>query len=158
MSDGSLFLAKVAKICGARHIRCLKYLAASFTEGAKGLRGSELIEFRQILAGVITGTLPNVRALDEALEKMKQKFTNFVQEKYLKNLEKEKRSICWTYTKECLPFAHRATQRFESFHLKLKGRGMKQILKTWTLDDLIQHHEIVIDLYLNTTLEKVKKN
>eukprot|EP00924_Labyrinthula_sp_SR-Ha-C_P004027 snap_masked-scaffold_3-processed-gene-11.11-mRNA-1 protein AED:1.00 eAED:1.00 QI:0/0/0/0/1/1/2/0/576 len=157
MSDGSLVLAKVAKSCGARHIRCLKHLAASFNEGAKGLRGSELVEFRKSLAEVITGSFPNVRALDEALEKMKQKFRSSVQEKYLKNLEKEKRSICWTYTKECLTFAHRATQRVESFHAKLKGKGMKENLKSWTLDDLIKHHETVVDLYLNTTLEKIKK-
>eukprot|EP00924_Labyrinthula_sp_SR-Ha-C_P013802 snap_masked-scaffold_5-processed-gene-13.54-mRNA-1 protein AED:1.00 eAED:1.00 QI:0/0/0/0/1/1/2/0/553 len=157
MSDGSLALAKVAKSCGARHIRCLKHLAASFNEGAKGLRGSELIEFRQSLAEVITGSFPNVRALDEALEQMKQKFRSSVQEKYLKTLEKEKRSICWTYTKECLTFAHRATQRVESFHAKLKGKGMKKKLKSWTLDDLIKHHETVVDLYLNGTLQKIKR-
>eukprot|EP00924_Labyrinthula_sp_SR-Ha-C_P003612 augustus_masked-scaffold_3-processed-gene-0.3-mRNA-1 protein AED:1.00 eAED:1.00 QI:0/-1/0/0/-1/1/1/0/403 len=157
MSDGSLALAKVAKSCGTRYIRCLKHLAASFSEGVKGLRGSELIEFRKSLAEVITGSFTNVRALDEALEKMKQKFSNSVQKKYLKNLEKEKRSICWTYTKECLTFAHRATQRVESFHAKLKGKGMKKKLKIWTLDDLIKRHETVVDLYLNGTLQKIKK-
>eukprot|EP00924_Labyrinthula_sp_SR-Ha-C_P007432 snap_masked-scaffold_24-processed-gene-2.43-mRNA-1 protein AED:1.00 eAED:1.00 QI:0/-1/0/0/-1/1/1/0/99 len=86
-----------------------------------------------------------------------EKFTEPAQEKYLKSLEKDKESICWSHTKEFLTFPHRATQRVESLHSKLKGRGTKQNLRTWTIDDLIKHHEIVVDLYLNTTLEKIKK-
>eukprot|EP00924_Labyrinthula_sp_SR-Ha-C_P007827 snap_masked-scaffold_28-processed-gene-3.53-mRNA-1 protein AED:1.00 eAED:1.00 QI:0/-1/0/0/-1/1/1/0/74 len=47
MSDGSPAPAKVAKSCGAKHTRCLKHLAAIFAEAAKGLKSSDLVEFRK---------------------------------------------------------------------------------------------------------------
>eukprot|EP00924_Labyrinthula_sp_SR-Ha-C_P012188 snap_masked-scaffold_26-processed-gene-4.114-mRNA-1 protein AED:1.00 eAED:1.00 QI:0/-1/0/0/-1/1/1/0/86 len=56
MSDGSPALGKVAKSCGAMHSRCLKHFAAVFSEAAKGLKGLHLVEFREELAEIITGS------------------------------------------------------------------------------------------------------
>eukprot|EP00924_Labyrinthula_sp_SR-Ha-C_P008325 augustus_masked-scaffold_11-processed-gene-9.57-mRNA-1 protein AED:1.00 eAED:1.00 QI:0/0/0/0/1/1/3/0/386 len=97
MSDGSPALAKVAKSCGAKHICCLKHLAASFSEGAKGLTGSDLVVFRKELAEIITRSCPNLRALDNSIKEMVEKFTEPAQQKYLKVLEKDKKSICWIF-------------------------------------------------------------
>eukprot|EP00924_Labyrinthula_sp_SR-Ha-C_P005543 augustus_masked-scaffold_68-processed-gene-0.5-mRNA-1 protein AED:1.00 eAED:1.00 QI:0/0/0/0/1/1/4/0/425 len=75
MSDGSPALAKVVKSCGAKHIRCLKHFAATFSEAAKGLKGSDLVEFRKELAEIITGSFPNLRVLDNSFKEMMEKFT-----------------------------------------------------------------------------------
>eukprot|EP00924_Labyrinthula_sp_SR-Ha-C_P008684 snap_masked-scaffold_37-processed-gene-2.66-mRNA-1 protein AED:1.00 eAED:1.00 QI:0/-1/0/0/-1/1/1/0/244 len=100
MSDGSPALAKVAKSSRAKHIRCLKHLAATFSEAAKGLKCSNLVEFRKKLAETITDSFPNLRVLDNYFKEMTEKFTEPAQQKYLKFLEKDKKSICWSHTKE----------------------------------------------------------
>eukprot|EP00924_Labyrinthula_sp_SR-Ha-C_P009386 augustus_masked-scaffold_2-processed-gene-22.40-mRNA-1 protein AED:1.00 eAED:1.00 QI:0/0/0/0/1/1/2/0/538 len=83
MSDGSPALVKVVKSCGAKHIRCLKHFAATFSEAAKGLKGSNLVEFRKELAEIITGFFPNLRGLDNSFKEMMEKFTEPAQQKYL---------------------------------------------------------------------------
>eukprot|EP00924_Labyrinthula_sp_SR-Ha-C_P000468 snap_masked-scaffold_103-processed-gene-0.17-mRNA-1 protein AED:1.00 eAED:1.00 QI:0/0/0/0/1/1/2/0/122 len=96
-TDGSPALAKVANICGAKHIRCLKHLAATFSEAAKG---SDLVESREELAEIITDSFPNLRALDNSFKEIWEEFTEAAQQKYLKPLEKAKKSICRSQTKE----------------------------------------------------------
>eukprot|EP00924_Labyrinthula_sp_SR-Ha-C_P003655 snap_masked-scaffold_3-processed-gene-1.11-mRNA-1 protein AED:1.00 eAED:1.00 QI:0/-1/0/0/-1/1/1/0/87 len=86
MPDGSPALAKVAKRCGTKNISCLKNLEAYFSEGDKGLKVSDLVEFRKQLIEIITGSFPNLRALDNSFKEMTEKFTEPAQQKYLKSL------------------------------------------------------------------------
>eukprot|EP00924_Labyrinthula_sp_SR-Ha-C_P000165 snap_masked-scaffold_39-processed-gene-2.25-mRNA-1 protein AED:1.00 eAED:1.00 QI:0/0/0/0/1/1/2/0/180 len=54
MSDGSLALAKAAKLLGAEHVRCVKYFSASFSSGGKGLRGSYVSDFLDLTFGHVS--------------------------------------------------------------------------------------------------------
>eukprot|EP00924_Labyrinthula_sp_SR-Ha-C_P001982 snap_masked-scaffold_30-processed-gene-3.64-mRNA-1 protein AED:1.00 eAED:1.00 QI:0/0/0/0/1/1/2/0/134 len=108
ISDGSPALCKVAKSCGTKHIHCLKHLAVTFSQAAKG---SDLVEFMEELAEIITDSFPNLRALDNSFKEILEKFTEPAQQKYLKSLEKDKKSISWSHTIEFLTFTHGVTQR-----------------------------------------------
>eukprot|EP00924_Labyrinthula_sp_SR-Ha-C_P014246 augustus_masked-scaffold_59-processed-gene-0.12-mRNA-1 protein AED:1.00 eAED:1.00 QI:0/0/0/0/1/1/3/0/374 len=92
MRDGSLALAKAAKLLGAVQLRCVKHLSASFSSRAKGLRGPYVSDF---------------------LDRVNQAF--------LKNSKVQKENICWTYVKRKVTFGHVSTQRIEGFHAKFKG-------------------------------------
>eukprot|EP00924_Labyrinthula_sp_SR-Ha-C_P011896 snap_masked-scaffold_76-processed-gene-0.39-mRNA-1 protein AED:1.00 eAED:1.00 QI:0/0/0/0/1/1/2/0/397 len=93
MSDGSPALRKVAKSCGAKHSRCLKHLVATFSEAAKGLKGLDLVEFRKQLIEIITGSFPNLRALESPFKGIMEKFTEVAQQKYLKPPEKDEKTF-----------------------------------------------------------------
>eukprot|EP00924_Labyrinthula_sp_SR-Ha-C_P011782 snap_masked-scaffold_69-processed-gene-0.14-mRNA-1 protein AED:1.00 eAED:1.00 QI:0/0/0/0/1/1/2/0/657 len=158
MSDGSLALAKAAKLLGAEHVRCVKHFAASFSSGAKGLRGSYVSNFLDRVNQAVREDFHTNEKLDAHLQKLSFDFLEPEQQQFLKNIKVQKENICWTYVKRKVTFGHVSTQRVEGFHAKFKGSGqLSSKQKSWTIDQLISFHEKQVVDYTNSTLKKLKK-
>eukprot|EP00924_Labyrinthula_sp_SR-Ha-C_P012121 augustus_masked-scaffold_26-processed-gene-4.7-mRNA-1 protein AED:1.00 eAED:1.00 QI:0/-1/0/0/-1/1/1/0/420 len=158
MSDGSLALAKAAKLLGAEHVRCVKHFAASFSSGAKGLRGPYVSDFLDRVNQNVREDFHTNEKIEAHLQKLSFDFLELEQQQFLKNINVHKENICWTYVKRKLTFGHVSTQPVEGFHAKFKSSAqLSSKQKSWTIDQVISFHEKQVVDYTNSTLKKLKK-
>eukprot|EP00924_Labyrinthula_sp_SR-Ha-C_P016323 augustus_masked-scaffold_73-processed-gene-0.53-mRNA-1 protein AED:1.00 eAED:1.00 QI:0/0/0/0/1/1/4/0/575 len=142
MTDGNRALEAVVDELGACHVLCGKHFLSTLSSATSGLKGMKKIKFTSSLGNVLTGIFSEEKELDQLIEKMLVEYPEAEQQVTLKKIKKKKTN---------------ATQRVESFHSGIKGHGsLKSSLKTWTLDEVVTHHENNVDKYMERTLKKIK--
>eukprot|EP00924_Labyrinthula_sp_SR-Ha-C_P004989 augustus_masked-scaffold_1-processed-gene-17.54-mRNA-1 protein AED:1.00 eAED:1.00 QI:0/0/0/0/1/1/4/0/573 len=139
MTDGSKALEAAVEEVGASHVLCRKHFLSTLNSATSGLKGMKKIKFTSSLGDVLTGIFSEEKNLDQLIQNMLVDFSEEPQQVALKKLREKKLSVV------------------ESFHSAIKGHGsLKSSLKTWTLDEVVTHHENNVDKYMEKTLKKIK--
>eukprot|EP00924_Labyrinthula_sp_SR-Ha-C_P009335 augustus_masked-scaffold_2-processed-gene-20.47-mRNA-1 protein AED:1.00 eAED:1.00 QI:0/0/0/0/1/1/2/0/263 len=139
MSDGSLALAKEAKLLGAEHVRCVKHFAASFSSGAKGLRGPYVSDFLDRVNQVVREDFHTNEKLDAHLQKLRFDFPDPEQQH------------CSTWTNLKLPCRHYARI---CVRLKRKYIDKVNLLPRWRFQEHPLHEVALEELGRATTPEE----